>query len=186
MFARLGRALPWIVVFGWLAGIATAFWYFEFRPQGNFAAPGLAAAGDTGQRELAQRWFQRLRDNSSAPPLGAALTVVHVYQDRCDCNRFTDGHLAEIQARFRDRGVRFMRVQRGSSASSGMPGWVSSLPAAFVFGADGALLYFGPYSDAAWCGRSGAMVENVLDRALQGMPPLPPVIAAWGCFCEAI
>jgi hypothetical protein len=89
----------------------------------------------------------------------------------------------EIEARFRDRGVRFIRVESGSAAARGLPAWVSTLPAAFVFGADSQMLYFGPYSDAAWCGRSGAMVEGVIQRALQGLPPLPPATTAWGCFC---
>jgi hypothetical protein len=66
-----------------------------------------------------------------------------------------------------------------------MPDWVASLPAAFVFGADGELLYFGPYSDAAWCGRSGARVERVIERALHGLPPLAPTAASWGCFCDS-
>ena len=111
--------------------------------------------------------------------------MVHVYRDGCDCNRFTDRHLAEIEARFRDSGVRFIRIKSGSASADGMPGWVESMPAAFVFGADGELLYFGPYSDAAWCGRTGALVEGVIERALQGVPPLPPATTRWGCFCES-
>jgi len=172
------RTLPWIVMISWLSGMAIAFWYFEFQPQSSFAAPGFTMAGNPQQREMARRWFQGLAGPS-------ALTVVHVYRDGCDCNRFTDRHLAEIQARFSDSGVRFLRVESGGAAARGMPGWVDSLPAAFVFGADGALLYFGPYSDAAWCGRSGALVEGVIERALQGVPPLPPATTRWGCFCES-
>lgn len=176
--------MPWIVVSAWLLGVAAAFWYFEFRPQRAFAAPGYAVSGNPQQREVAQRWFRDVLSVPAAQPHSAALTVVHVYRDGCNCNRFTEQHLAEIVARFRDR-VRFVRVESGSALADGMPGWVSSLPAAFVFGADGTLLYFGPYSDAAWCGRSGARVENVIERALQGVPPLPPANTAWGCFCES-
>jgi len=175
--------LPWIVVSAWLSGMAIAFWYFEFQPQRSFAAPGFAVAGNPQQREVARRWFQDLVGIS--PANARAVTVVHVYRDGCDCNRFTDRHLAEIEARFRDDGVRFMRISSGEAAADGMPGWVDSLPAAFVFDADGALLYFGPYSDAAWCGRSGALVEGVIERALQGVPPLPPATTRWGCFCES-
>ncbi len=175
--------LPWTLVASWLIGIATAFWYFEFRPQHSFAAPGFSLAQDPRQRDVARRWFQDLL--RASPVQGAAaLTVVHVYRDGCDCNRFTERHLAEIEARFHDH-VRFIRVATGSTAARGMPGWVASLPAAFVFGADGTMLYFGPYSDAAWCGRSGARVEGVIERALQGAPPLPPATSAWGCFCES-
>ena len=177
--------LPWIVVFAWLFGMAAAFWYFEFQPQRSFVALGFAEAGTPQQREMARRWFQDIRHMSAANAGVPALTLVHVFRDGCDCNRFTDRHLAELEARFRDSGVRFMRVKTGSAAAIGMPAWVSSLPAAFVFGADGDLLYFGPYSDAAWCGRSGALVDGVIERALQGVPPLPPATTRWGCFCES-
>jgi len=177
--------LPWIVVSAWLFGMVAAFWYFEFQPQRGFVAPGFAVAGDPQQRELAQRWFQGLLRVSPAYAGAAQLTVVHVYRDGCVCNRFTDRHVAEIEARFSHNGVRFMRIESQSAGAAGLPGWVSSLPAAFVFGADGELLYFGPYSDAAWCGRSGARVESVIERALQGVPPLPPAKTAWGCFCES-
>ncbi|HEU5134057.1 MAG TPA: DUF6436 domain-containing protein [Steroidobacteraceae bacterium] len=177
------RILPWIVLSAWLSGMAIAFWYFEFQPQRSFAAPGFVAAADPQQREVARLWFQQVL--SQSPTNTAAVTVVHVYRDGCDCNRFTDRHLAEIEARFRDSDVRFIRVRSGSAPAHGMPGWVESMPAAFVFGAGGTLLYFGPYSDAAWCGRSGALVEGVIERALQGVPPLPPATTRWGCFCES-
>ena len=176
--------MPWIVVCGWLLGVCIAFWHFEFRPQRSFAAPGFDASGDPRQRDEAQRWFRNLAGMSAQGPQGAALTVVHVYRDGCDCNRFTDPHLAEIEARFGGQGVRFIRVESGSATARGLPGWVSSLPAAFVFGADNRMLYFGPYSDAAWCGRSGALVEKVIERTLQGAPLPPPAKSAWGCFCN--
>lgn len=171
------RLRPWIVVFAWLAGVFTAFWYFELRPQSAFAAPGFAAIADARQSEAASTWFRTLAKTG-------ALTVVHVYREGCDCNRYTDQHLAEIEARFRGQGVRIVRVERNGSSARGIPEWVSSLPAAFVFGANGALLYFGPYSDAAWCGRSGARVEGVIENALEGAPPGPAAMAAWGCFCS--
>ena len=175
------QLLPWIVVSVWLLGVCIAFWHFEFRPQRSFAAPGFDASVGS-QREAAQRWY---RDLAGLPAESAArVTVLHVYRESCECNRFTDPHLAEIEARFRGQGVRFIRVDSGSAAARGMPAWVASLPAAFVFGADNQMLYFGPYSDAAWCGRSGALVEKVIERALQGAPPLPPAQGAWGCFCN--
>jgi len=176
--------LPWIVVIAWLTGVAMTFWYFEFQSRRSFDAPGFALAATPQQGELARRWFQDFLGASPAHLRTAPLTVVHVYRDGCDCNRFTERHLAEIQKTFGKRGVQFVRLEFGSASAAGMPDWVSSLPAAFVFGADGSLLYFGPYSDAAWCGRAGARVEGVIERALQGDPPLPPATTAWGCFCE--
>ena len=176
------RTLPWIVVSCWLLGVSFAFWHFEFRTQRSFTAPGFVMSGDPGQREDAQRWFRNLAGVSASR---AVMTVVHVYREGCECNRFTDPHLAEIEARFRTSGVRFIRVERESALAHGIPAWVSSLPAAFVFGADNQLLYFGPYSDAAWCGRSGALVEGVIERTLQGAPSPPPASTSWGCFCES-
>jgi hypothetical protein len=183
MFPRK-RMLPWIVVIAWLSGVAITFWYFEFQSRRSFAAPGFAVAATPQQGEMARRWFQDLSGASPAHMRSAVLTVVHVYRAGCDCNRYTERHLAQIQEAFGKRGVHFVRIEIGSASAAGIPGWVSSLPAAFVFGTDGALLYFGPYSDAAWCGRDGDRVEGVLDRALQGAPPLPPANTAWGCFCE--
>src|SRR5262245_21765891 len=108
MISRRGM-LPWTVVSAWLVGVATAFWHFELRPQHGFSAPGFLVTEDPRQRECARHWFQDLLRVSSAREPAAALTVVHVYRNGCDCNRFTEAHLAEIEARFRQQ-VRFIRV----------------------------------------------------------------------------
>lgn len=177
--------VPWIILGAWLVGMSIGFWHFEFRPQHRFAAPGFVAPGNSQQRAAARLWFDDVLRKSGARPDGASLTVVHVFREGCGCNRFTEPHLAEIMGRFHGRAVRFIRVESQGALAHGMPKWVSSLPAAFVFAADSELLYFGPYSDSAWCGRSGALVEGVLERALQGVPPQPLAATPWGCFCES-
>jgi hypothetical protein len=80
-------------------------------------------------------------------------------------------------ATYESRGVGFVR------ASGKLPRWVETTPAVLVFDSTGHLVYFGPYSDSAWCGVRGGFAERTLDELLQGGSPLPQRMITKGCFC---
>jgi hypothetical protein len=67
----------------------------------------------------------------------------------------------------------------GTLAAAG----INSSPAALIFDAHGRLIYYGPYSDSAWCGSTETLVEPVLDRALVGLATEKRPRASRGCFC---
>ena len=197
---RLG-VLSWTVVGAWLLGMACAFWYFQLRYQRPFASAAITRFDSDSRAHAAADWF---RANVAPPASGAAgeiATVVHVYHEDCPCNRFTVPHLALIVAAYASRGVRFVAVRTlapgeraaaelprrvellPGAASAQAPSWIDATPAALVFDGSGNLVYFGPYSNDAWCGVSGGLVERTLDRMLAAKPPEPQPVYARGCFC---
>jgi hypothetical protein len=170
------RATPWVVFALWLATTAAAFWFFELRFQRTFTSSGVTLFESDAHLQEAADWMRKLVA-AGAGEAGSIATVVHVARAECPCNRFTEPHLAQIAATYRERGVGFVR------ASGPMPAWIESTPAALVFDGSGRLVYFGPYSDSAWCGVSGGQVERALDDVLKGGTPRPQRLFAQGCFC---
>jgi hypothetical protein len=192
---------PWIVVTAWLASAALGFWFFQLRDTRSFESDSVTLFDAKARAASAEAWF---RSNLSADAGNVAATVVHIYRAGCACNRFTEPHLAKIAARYRQEGVRFVVATREQSTAyesamhpvspiDGLPqyaitdnpdlDWLATAPAALVYDSAGKLVYFGPYSDAAWCGASGGLVERILDRLLAGQTPRLQPFYGSGCFC---
>ncbi len=188
---------PWMVVGLWLAGSALALWFFQLREQRPFEIEAPSVFDARARGESAEAWYRSvlLSGPQAVPPVA---TVVHVYRPGCTCNRFTEPHLARIVARYERQGVRFVLATRehpqvqpqhaGALAQITIPDerkldWLDSTPAALIYDSAGKLVYFGPYSSAAWCGASGGLVERVLDRLLAGQAPRLQPFYSSGCFC---
>jgi hypothetical protein len=188
----------WLVVFAWLAATAGAFWFFELSDWRAFGGSRArtSPAVDTG---LVEEWFRSsVALPSPQKPIGV-ITVVHLYTPSCRCNRFTEPHLRRLKDAFQGMGVRFMAAAASDAANSPVPlgleaihsdvtrlraAGIDSAPSALIFDGNGRLLYFGPYSNSAWCGSAGALVDPVLRRALSGSARFTGVPLARGCFCE--
>lgn len=186
---------PWAVMGLWLASTALGFWFFQLRDQRPFESE---ARFDASARAASAEQFYRSSGIAAAGAPHAVATVVHVYKAGCACNRFTAPHLAKIMARYRQEGVRFVAATREQSTADmrDFPGlsefaipnradleWLDSTPAALIYDSAGTLVYFGPYSSAAWCGASGGLVERILDRLLAGQAPRLQPFYSNGCFC---
>jgi hypothetical protein len=181
---KIADRILWLVVAVWLVGAAYAVWFFELRYQRPFVSPAHATLFESGaEAPAAEDWFRRSLAGPNIQDDLTDATVVHVYDANCPCNRFTDRHLAQIQAAYQQRHVRFVRVERSSPAGAGSPRWIEATPAALVFDAHGKLIYFGPYSDKDACGTSNGLVERVLDQLLSGQRPQPHLVISGGCFC---
>jgi hypothetical protein len=141
-----------------------------------------------------EEWFRRVL---MGPVSAAGTTVVHLYRPGCACNEAAEEELATLVKRYQGKGVRFFAASLAEAKEESLMGLpllhgnsappvvatLKSAPALFIFGADGRLLYYGPYSDSAWCGGiGGQLVVPALDRALNGRESARP-IAARGCFC---
>jgi Domain of unknown function (DUF6436) len=182
---------PWIIVVAWLASAALGFWFFQLRDTRSFESDSLTLFDAKARAASAEAWF---RSHLQTDAAHVAATVVHIYRAGCGCNRFTEPHLAKIVARYRQAGVRFVVASREqATAYDGLPqysiadrpdlDWLATAPAALIYNSAGKLVYFGPYSDAAWCGTSGGLVERILDRLLAGQTPRLQPFYGSGCFC---
>jgi hypothetical protein len=195
----LAGAFAWIALAVWLLGAAGAFWFFELRDWRPFSSQGFRAF-EIGRTPEIDTWFRSYVGVDAHASGRANLTFVHLYNPDCRCNADTERHLQRLIDHYRSRGVRFvtaltpLHANRTAAGPLGLPVVVSSerslaragidtAPAALIFDAGGRLIYYGPYSDSAWCGSAGGLVEPVLDRALAGRSPTGALPAVRGCFC---
>jgi hypothetical protein len=185
--------VAWLVLCAWMGLTAAAFWHFEL---GNWRGFSESQVPPVVNAALAEEWLHSVSGLQSPAAATSGLTLVHLYSPNCRCNRFTEPHLARLQEAFRGRGVRFVVAASGNGpAPLGLEAvhagarmlhaaGFHSAPAALIFDAGGRLIYYGPYSNSAWCGSSGALVDPVLTRALSGSVQFSGVPAVRGCFCE--
>jgi hypothetical protein len=195
---RWASVWRWIIVVVWLLSSATGLWIFQTRDRRTFEN-SVTLFDASARTAAAEAWYHTNLVGTAADTGHVAATVVHFYRQGCSCNRFTEPHLAKLIARYRQEGVRFVLATREQSTTHGLSigdlpqytipaqhdlDWLDAAPAALVYDPAGKLVYFGPYSDAAWCGASGGLVERVLDGLLAGqIPHLRPFYGS-GCFCS--
>jgi hypothetical protein len=188
----------WIVLIAWLTSSAVAFWYFELSDWRPFAAAGMRTFA-SADAALVEQWFRSNIGLGSATGDPVKLTFIHLYNPQCSCNRFTEPHLRRLKERYQSRGVRFLAAPAPNSPTTvrapldlpligskdGMlaAAGINTAPAALIFDNDGRLVYYGPYSDSAWCGSAGALVDGALERALSGTKAMTGASASRGCFC---
>jgi hypothetical protein len=179
-------------------GTIGAFWFFELRDWRPFSTQAVRLF-ETGGTTQANTWFRTHVGTDTHESGRAKLTFVHLYNPDCRCNGYTERHLRKLIDRYQSRGVRFVAALTPAYAGRtvagplGLPVFssdrsltaagVNTAPAAMIFDADGRLIYYGPYSDSAWCGSAGGLVEPVLDRALAGGAPIGGLPVVRGCFC---
>jgi len=190
----------WLIVGLWMASAAVGFWFFQLRHQHPFENEAMTVFDASARAASAESWYRSTLLAGAADTAHVTATVVHVYRAGCACNRFTEPHLAKIIARYRQEGVRFVVASREQSTAhgasiGGLPqltipdlrelDWLDSTPAALVYDSAGKLVYFGPYSSAAWCGTSGGLIERMLDRLLAGQAPRLQPFYGSGCFCPS-
>jgi Domain of unknown function (DUF6436) len=191
-------ALAWVALGVWLLCTVGGFWALEMRDWRTFGTQGVPSF-DLGRTKDVEAWFQAYLKRDAQASGRATLTVVHLYNPDCRCNLATEQHLQRLIERYRSRGVRFVAVLAPVFSKQTVAGpldlpvivsdrsladaGINTAPGAMIFDGDGRLIYYGPYSDSAWCGSAGGLVEPILERALAGRPPTGSLPTVRGCFC---
>jgi hypothetical protein len=187
----------WALLIVWLGGSAASFWFMEMRDWRSFERAG-AVFGDIDTARVEQ-WYRSNIDTMLAADARPKLTFIHLYNPDCGCNRFIDPHLKRLVGHYQSLGVKFVVAPAHAEVANAVTpvnlpaisatystlaaAGVNSSPAALIFDANGRLVYYGPYSDSAWCGSTANLVEPVLDRALSGLASARHPRASRGCLC---
>jgi len=174
------RLLVSVLLLGWLAGLAWAFWWFEGRYVKAFERPAYFNAQPV------------------APPFPVGqVQVLHVWQTGCPCNGGHQDYLADMTARFGAQGVMFARA--GQEQSAGLPDALAPLPhwplpaewenwpgapAVAIWDAQGQLSYVGPYSDGAHCNSDSSFIEPVIKALLAGRSVTINTQDTVSCLCD--
>lgn len=175
------RLLEWALVLLWFCVVAAAFWWFAVRDLRGFAPTGSAALFSADQLSRVERFVEQQRSLRSGP--GGALTLLHLRDPGCGCNRFADPHVAALRRDYAPRGVRVATLPVSRDRDD-VADWLPATPAGLLLDAQGRILYLGPLSESANCGRDGAPVERALDQALAGHPTAAQTILGTGCYCS--
>jgi hypothetical protein len=166
-----------VLVLLWLAVVITAFWWFALKDLRPFRPPESAALFTTDELDRIRR-FVDLHQASIGG--GGALTVLHLRDSLCSCNRFADPHVAALRREYGTRGVQVTTLTVDAAMRRS---WLPATPAALVLDSERRVLYLGPLSNAADCGRDSAPVERVLDAALAGQRNPAQTTLGTGCLC---
>ena len=164
----------------WLAAVIASFWWFALKDLRPFGQQQSAALFTTDERDQIARFVDQ--HAGLVRRAGAMLTVLHLRDAKCSCNRFADPHVSALRSEYLARGVRVATLDVAATDAA-TRGWLPATPAALVLDANRQVLYLGPLSNAADCGRDAAPVERVLDAALAGHPDLAPTTLGTGCLC---
>lgn len=179
--ARDGNRITGLApVLVWLAVVVAGFWWFALKDLRPFQRADSAALFTADDLPSIQRFVDQ--HGTRTGPGDSRLTVLHLRDAHCSCNRFTDPHVAELRSEYAARGVRVatLAIETGDAATRA---WLPATPAALVLDAERRVLYLGPLSNSANCGREAAPVERVLDAALSGMRDAVTPTLGTGCFC---
>lgn len=169
-----------VILLGWLAGLACAWWWFEARHLKAFLRPAFFDAAETG------------------PPMpGGVVQVLHVWQPGCPCNSGHLNYVEDMTRRYAAQGVRFARS--GASAAEpasavladlpylSMPDFGShwpGAPAVAIWDGSGKLVYVGPYSDGVYCTSDSSLIEPVLQALVAGRDVSITRQDTVSCLCE--
>lgn len=140
-------------------------------------------------------------DNLRLPPELAGsgpIRLVHFWNPHCPCNVGNLEHLEQLVQHFGPRGVQFYSVQQMGNLGhlptslseiqplTGLEGvdQLPASPAVAIWDAQGALAYFGPYSEDAACTSDNSFVEPVLNALLKGQGVKATAGLAVACFCD--
>lgn len=185
MSPRWKKILIYLTIGLWLAVLLAALWWFQARYVRPFDERAVMFAGDS----------LRLPDTLGRQQ---RITLVHFWDPGCPCNVGNQAHLAELIKIYSPRGVDFHVLQKPGS-SGGLPDILSPLrplaalpgaeqlpssPAVAIWGRDGRLAYFGPYSAGLTCNSSNSFIEPVIEALLDGRPVNNSNTLAVGCFCD--
>jgi hypothetical protein len=165
----------------WLSGSLAGLWWFGRAELQPFAV------------DMAQ--YRHLADAPRMPgPIAEAfgldaaagqVTLLHIGDPNCRCDRTARRHLERLRSRFADSGLHFVEVAPDHAALFGDWLPLQSAPAAVVLDRAGRLSFFGPYGSGATClDRDAVQVERALVRALDGIPGAARLdLLGIGCYC---
>ena len=173
-----------LLAVAWILAMLVAYWWFQVRYIRPFSEQTALFSGET----------LRLPDELAGP---GPIRLVHFWDPACPCNVGNQQHLAELLQRFGPQGVEFYAVQKPGSrgqlpatlqalrplASLPGAGELPASPAVAIWGRDGQLAYFGPYSEGASCTSSNSFIEPILEALQASRRVMATHNLAVGCFC---
>ncbi|KTG29320.1 hypothetical protein AWR38_11215 [Idiomarina sp. WRN-38] len=176
----------------WGVLIAIAFWLFAYKDLRLFA-----------DDEVFARFPEEVASTaiSTSPlPENATGRLVNFWNPDCRCSRFSQAHIEEIMQAYAGQGIEFVvAVPRQSLVDQALTTFPKassavvveqleglSTPSAAVFDARSTLVYFGPYSDGAFCTSGGSTpVELILNDVVAPGEVAPWLnLSAFGCYCD--
>lgn len=161
---QFSPAIVYVFFSLWLTLVVCLFWWFLFR----FETVWVSFEG------------QNLPD--MIEPNGA-WQVVHFVDEACPCSKFSEPHIAELEATWAPQGVRFKSVQAGNELEldQSLLAEIPASPSVAVWDAAGELNYFGPYTSGVLCGQGEDLLAQVLNNPTQGQRISQEAV---GCFCS--
>lgn len=157
----------WCIIPSWLALVALAFWWFEYRYWQHFA-PATATFSGVQISQLYSRIGMQ-----------GKITVVHFSNKNCPCNTYSRDHVQRLQPQLSVSHQVTLNPSDNALLNISIP----ASPATAIWDSHGQLAYFGPYSSGAVCGSGLDFVSRTLDAISKNKNPQWVNMVGIGCYC---
>lgn len=151
------------VLLVWVGLMCALFWWFQYR----FTSTWVTFDGT----EVAEIQMEE-----------GSRTVVHFVDQGCSCTKFSLPHIQDLEDQWQSSNVTFRTLTPDDSntLSLRLSGKVPASPAVAMWGIDGELVYFGPYSSGSICGEGEDLLSKLLVNETEGQWTSQESV---GCFC---
>lgn len=108
-------------------------------------------------------------------------TLIHISDEACHCNRYTQKHQLAINKLADTKNFSIQHVSVNELQEST---YIPSTPAVMLVGENNELIYFGPYAQGIACSENNTMLELSWKNYLKGYNANIIFSEAEGCYCN--
>lgn len=119
-----------------------------------------------------------LQDYKAVDTIGLGNRVIHFSKPNCDCQKFSQEHIRDLNKMAKDNQFSVVNVQVEQHD------FIPATPSVAILDESGELIYFGPYGQGLGCSETSGFAQTMLNNLLQGFSANIIIREAKGCYCH--
>lgn len=177
--------LQFVIIALWIIFTIAAFAYFtkdklvsfdeknkleniDYKDFSTYLTPYIESSNDNNTNEYSTSFS----NNDIKTP-----RVIHFSKPDCDCQKFSENHIEDINKLARANGFEIQSVIINKDDI------IPSTPSIAITDSSGDVIYFGPYGQGLACSQTSGYAQTMLNNYLQGYTANLVIKRAKGCYC---
>ena len=111
-------------------------------------------------------------------PIGKGNTVLHFSKPACDCQKYSESHIQDIDKIATENEFNIIKVVINEHNI------IPATPSVAIIDTLGELIYFGPYGQGLACSQTSGYAQAMLNNFLKGYTANIIIKEAKGCYCR--
>lgn len=107
-------------------------------------------------------------------------TLITFSSEGCKCNQTSQEHLSDVNKTAKTENMSVVNIILPQELSDIIP----STPSVLMLDNNSQLIYFGPYSEGASCGKGEGIIDLVMNNYKKGFNAELIISNAQGCYCN--